>query len=327
MSASSSPSKILITGASGFLGLHTVEALRAQYPGAQLRSLGRSTSKRLEPFEVEQVQGSVTSDADVAAAMAGVDAVYHLAGAVSRSNKDNGALHAVHVGGTRRIMQAALDLGVDDVLVLSTSGTVGVSKDRHFIATEDDPIAWDIIREWAYYESKGYAEKEVAKFVAKGLPVKMARPTLLLGPGDYNGSSTGDVVKFLCGDIPAALPGGMSLVDVRDVAAVLPAIMADGEAGVGYLLGAENMSIRSFMIALEQVSGVKAPAMTLPRGLINRAEGALKWFSSLKAFGGLAPQTFEMGCHYWSIDSTRAEALGFAPRTASETLVDTVAFL
>ncbi len=314
---------VLVTGASGFLGLHLVDVLLAG--GARVRSLGRKPNGRLAERGVDQRVGSVTDAEACAAALDGVDAVYHLAGSVSRKKGDNGPMYAVHVEGTRNILQGCLDGGIERIVVVSTSGTVGVGEHADFMATEDDTVPWEVVREWPYYESKAFAEREIARFVKKGLPVKIARPTLLLGPGDHNTSSTGDVVKFLCGDIKAGLPGGLSLVDARDVAAVLPALMEKGEPGVGYLMGAINCTIRDFMVGLEGVSGVQAPAFDLPRSVVDRAPKLLKFVSSLQPFGGLEPQTFEMGCHYWYIDSSRArDELGFAPRDWLQTLADTV---
>lgn len=324
--------QILITGASGFLGLHLTRHL-LETTNAQIHTLSRSTSDHLSALSADRItqhQGSVTDRNAVTAAVAQADTVYHLAGSVSRETKgaSSGGVYRVHIDGTRCVLQAVADADKDRVLVLSTSGTNGVGEDEDFLADEDTPIAWDLIKNWPYYESKAFAEKEIAKFVAKGLPVKMARPTLLLGPGDYNGSSTGDVVKFLCGDVKAALPGGMSAVDARDVAAVLPAILEKGEAGVGYLLGAANLTVREFLSRLSQVSGVAAPAMSIPRKAVDKAGPVLKWLSGMRAFGGLKAQTFEMGCYYWYIDSTRAvEEMGFTPRSLSETLVDTVEWL
>ena len=239
-------------------------------------------------------------------AVRGMDAVYHLAGAVSRDTADSGLMYDVHIKGTRQILQACHELKVKRVLVASSSGTIGVGTDNDFLADEHSPVPWDLIGEWPYYESKALAEREVQYFVAQGLPVKMVRPTLLLGPGDFNGSSTQDVCSFLSGDVKAALPGGMSFVDVRDVANILPTIMEQGEPGCGYLLGAANIPVRDFLIALEQVSGVKAPSFTLPRGVLRRTGGLFKRMASLPFLGGLDPVTFEMGCHYWYIDSSRA---------------------
>ena len=73
-------------------------------------------------------------------------------------------------------------------------------------------------------------------------------------------------------------------------------------------------------------SGVAAPAWTLPKPVVSRLGGILKKMSGLSAFGGLDEQTFEMGCHYWYIDSQRAiDELEFSPRDWSETLSETVA--
>ncbi len=314
---------ILVTGASGFLGSHLVDVLLEA--GQTVRSLGRTEHARLSDLGVTQHVGSVLNLDECHQAVAGADAVYHLAGAVSRDAAASGLMYDVHIKGTRNILQACHDAQIKQVLVSSSSGTIGVGDEPHFIADENSPVPWSLIGDWPYYESKALAEREVHHFVEQGLPVKMVRPTLLLGPGDYNGSSTNDVCDFLSGDVKAALPGGLSFVDVRDVASVLPTIMDKGDPGCGYLLGAANLEIRDFLIALEQVSGVRAPAFTIPRALIRRTGGVLKKASRLPIFGGLDPITFEMGCHYWYIDSSRAQTeFGFEPRPWSDTLADTV---
>lgn len=314
---------ILITGASGFLGTHLARVLTES--GAAVRSLGRTHSADLEALGVTQLQGSVLEAGDVAKALDGVRGVYHLAGRVSRDKSQVNAMHLLHVAGTRNVLGAAKAAGIEDIVVASTSGTVGVSDDPDFMGDEDSPYPWDLIGSWPYYESKAFAEKEAMRFVAEGLPVKIARPTLLLGPGDTRGSSTEDVVRFLSGKVKAALPGGVSAVDVRDVAATLPALMARGEPGVGYMLTGANLTVRDFLMLLEQSSGVQAPAFEIPRALVDRAEGLLKKASRLKALGGLDEQTVEMGCRYWYVSAKRArEALGFTPRPIEDTIRDTI---
>ncbi len=315
--------RILVTGASGFLGTHLCARLAAD--GAKIRSLGRSEHEHLKEHKVDQVIGSVLSEEDCVQAVKGMDQVYHLAGLVSRSPSDSGLMYDVHVRGTRNVLEACQGAGIEDVVVASTSGTVGVGTSPDFIAHEDSPTPWSLIGRWPYYESKAFAEREVQRFVDSGLPVRIARPTLLLGPGDLNGSSTGDVARFLSGQVTAALPGGISFVDVRDVADCLPTLMKKGQPGVGYLMGATNLGVRDFLVGLEQVSGVNAPAFTIPHSVVSRAGGWLKKVSRLPVFGGLDEETFEMGCHYWYVESQRAcDELSFTPRDWSETLRDTV---
>jgi dihydroflavonol-4-reductase len=315
--------RILVTGASGFLGAHLCAQLSQS--GAKLRSLGRRAHDHLEQYGVEQVVGSVISPEDCAKAMDGIDQVYHLAGMVSRDPSDSGLMYDVHVRGTRNVLAACQDAKIHKIVVVSTSGTVGVGTSADFMAQEDSPTPWSLIGRWPYYESKAFAEREIQRFVDGGLPVRIARPTLLLGPGDLKGSSTGDVVRFLSGQVTAALPGGLSFVDVRDVADCLPRLMEDGEPGVGYLMGAINLGVRDFLLGLEQVSGVNAPAFTIPHSVVSRAGGWLKKVSRLPMFGGLDEETFEMGCHYWYIATHRAcDELGFDPRDWNETLRDTV---
>ncbi|MFN3200843.1 MAG: NAD-dependent epimerase/dehydratase family protein [Bradymonadia bacterium] len=314
---------VLITGGSGFLGTHLAAVLTEA--GASVRSLGRSHSDALEALGVEQIKGSVLDEGDVAKAVEGARAIYHLAGQVSRDKSKVGAMQALHVAGTRNIIEAAKAAGIEEVLVVSTSGTVGVSDDPDFEGDEDSPYPWDLIGSWPYYESKAFAEKEALRYVEEGFPVKIARPSLLLGPGDTRGSSTEDVVRFLAGKVKAALPGGVSAVDVRDVAAVLPSLMAKGEPGVGYMLTGANLSVRDFLLSLEQASGVRAPSFEMPKALVDRAGGLLKRVSKLKAMGDIDEQTFEMGCRYWYVTSDRARAeLGFQTRPFEDTIRDTV---
>ncbi len=312
--------KILVTGGSGFLGLHLCRHLTA-LGDAQVISFGRSTSDELAQMGVTQVKGSVCDFDAFLGAASQVSEIYHLAGMVSRDRDDSGEMFELHLTGTRNLLKVVETLKIQNVVYLSTSGVVGVSKQSH-LANENSKFAWDHIRKWPYYESKAMAEQEVQRAIAKGLAIKIARPALLLGPGDHRGSSHGDVLKFLSGDVKSALPGGLCAVDARDVANFLPILMAKGEVGVGYLMGAQNLSIRAFLNHLAQLSGVDAPLLDLPRELIDRAPGIFKFLSKQSMFGGIDEQTFEMGCCYWYIDSSRAEALGFKARTLGETLSD-----
>jgi dihydroflavonol-4-reductase len=314
--------KILVTGGSGFLGYHLCAHLK-QLGNAEIISFGRTLSPKLSALGIQQIQGSVTDFQAFKEAAQGVQEIYHLAGMVSRAREYSGPMYALHIEGNRNLLRVVEELKIDQVVALSTSGVSGVSK-KAVLADESTGFAWELIRQWPYYESKAMAEQELQRGIQRGLKIKIARPALLLGPGDDRGSSHGDVLKFLSGDVKSALPGGLCAVDARDVAAFLPILMAKGEVGVGYMLGAQNLSIRAFLNHLAQISGVDAPLLDLSASVVNKAPRLLKWASKQAVFGAIDEQTFEMGCCYWYIDSTKAIELGFQARSFSKTLNDTI---
>ena len=309
----------VVTGGRGFLGVHLCRSLIKE--GWRVLSLARGHSDTLASMGVEQARVDVTDRDALLEACEGADALYHLAGRVSRDPEDASSMYTLHLRGTQNFIHVVETLKLTRALYLSTSGVVGVSESEQ-LADEDSKIPWPLVRRWPYYESKAFAEEEVRRACERGLPIKIARPALFLGPGDPTGDSHTDVLLFLGGDIKAALPGGLCAVDARDVASFLPTLMEKGTPGVGYLLGAQNLSVRAYLNQIAQISGVKAPLLDLPRGWIDRAEGPLKWISKQKVFGGIDPLTFEMGCHFWYIDSARAIEIGFEPRPLSETLLD-----
>lgn len=318
----------LVTGGTGFLGRHLVRKLLDQ--GEDVRVFTRSFDIELADQGAEIVEGSLTEAADVRRAVDGVERVYHLAGKVTRDPSRAHEMYNLHVEGTRRLFGALLDESIDKIVYASTSGTVGVGEKPDFLATDDSPMAEPIVRGWPYYLSKIYAERVCEKFVEDhDLPVVVMRPTLLLGPGDRNRSSTGDVILFLKRKIPAAMPGGISFVDVRDTAEGFISAMERGGVGESYLLGACNLPISDFMKRLEHITGLPRPKLPVPgkaavfgSKLLDRAMSAVGLESELD------PVSVEMAQYFWYIDSTKAEReLDWSPRSPNETLRDTVRWI
>ncbi|MGM0558303.1 MAG: NAD-dependent epimerase/dehydratase family protein [Myxococcota bacterium] len=318
----------LVTGGTGFLGRHLVQKLLDR--GEDVRVFTRSFDIELADIGAEIVEGSLTEASDVRRAVDGVDRVYHLAGKVTRDRSRAHTMYDLHVEGTRRLFGALREESVDKVVYASTSGTVGVGEDPDFLATDDSPMAESLVRDWPYYLSKIYAERVCQKFIDDyDLPVVVMRPTLLLGPGDRNRSSTGDVILFLKRKIPAAMPGGMSFVDARDTADAFIAAMERGGVGESYLLGACNLPISDFLKRLEHITGLPRPKLPVPgkaavfgSRLLDRAMKAVGMESDLD------PVSVEMAQYYWYIDSTKARRqLEWTPRSPNETLRDTVRWI
>jgi nucleoside-diphosphate-sugar epimerase len=323
-------STVLVTGATGFLGEHLCRELVAR--GHTVRGLARTGSPLLDDLGVAMTRGDVASDSggpELARVVAGCDAVFHLAGVVSRLPDDGQRMMRLHVDGTRRVMDAMHAAGVKRLVLASTSGTVAVSKDPQ-VFDESFDYATDVVAGWPYYASKIYQEKLAFRLGKElGIDVVAVNPSLLLGPGDRRLSSTGDVRRFLRGQIPVVPRGGVNFVDARDAAAATAAALDRGGAGQRYLLGGPNWTVAEFFGRLERVAKVRGPRLRLP-SLLN------KWGASLieevyRRRGDEPPVdriSVEMSEHYWWFESTKAERdLGFEARDPQLTLTDTVAYL
>lgn len=352
---------VLVTGGTGFLGEHLTRALRKS--GRAVRVLCRESTPELSELAVSVYQGDLvggmsrtrpgatgleqtpeqarqaetqlqTEAAEATdalqAALDGVHEVYHLAGMVSRDPAQTQQMMQLHVDGTRRLLHAAKAAGVRRVLLASTSGTIAISKDPDPIPDESWPYPVDLCGEWPYYLSKIYQEKLALELAKKlGLELVVVNPSLLLGPGDRRGSSTTDVRKFLCGEIPVVPSGGVNFVDVRDVAETCIAAMSRGQSGKRYLLGGPNWTFREFLGRLERISKVEGPWMRLPsswNSVLTRMVRAVDHTYSHRGHRSPVDRiSFEMAQHYWYCDSGLAQReLGFAPRDPAETLDDTV---
>ena len=319
--------KVLVTGATGFLGRHLVEKLLAAKQRVRLLCR-RGADWRGDP-SVEIVEGDILDPHAVGRAVAGVEGVFHLAGRVSRDPADAAALYDLHVRGTRNVCEAALAQGRSRVVLASSSGTIAASR-TPVLHTEEAPYIVELAGRWPYYLSKIFQEKiALAYHHHHQLPVVVLNPSLLLGPGDERLSSVGDVLLFLQGHFLNIPSGGLNFVDARDTAAAMVQAMEKGVPGQRYLIGGHNMTIREFFALLERVSGVRGPRWELPESWSRGGAALLGWFYRMA--GSRYPvedETIEMGYRFWYCDSRRArQELGFDPRPAEETLRDTIAYL
>jgi dihydroflavonol-4-reductase len=306
--------RYLVTGATGFLGANLVRAL--EEAGHTVVAFSRASG------------GDVTDPAAVRRAASGCEGAFHCAGKISRRPADAEALYRVHVEGTKNVLDACAAAGVRRVVVASTSGVVAVSEDPEHVANENDPTPVDLIHRWPYYRAKLFAERDALERPRSGLEVVCVNPSLLLGPGDVHGSSTGDIRAFLEGRVSAVFRGGLSFVDVRDAADVFCAAMDRGRPGERYLVGACNVTVRDFLERLSRVSGVAAPWLPLPRSR-TVARAAASWVEKFATRVGLASpidaDTAEMAQCFWYLDAGKARAeLGFSPRDPNTTLFETV---
>ena len=315
--------KLLVTGATGFLGSALVPLLREA--GHEVRVLMRSGAA----FPgAESVKGDVRDPGSLRRALQGVEGLYHLAGLVSRDPADARKMYELHLDWTRNLLAEAERAGVGRVVLASSSGTIGVSRTRR-VATEEDDYPIETVGRWAYYLSKIYEEKIAIEAARRGLPVVILNPSLLLGPGDARMSSTQDVFRFLMGRIPVMPRGGISFVDVRDAAQAFLSALTRGEVGERHLLGAVNWDFDEFFARLGRIAHRPPPPLRLPSGLkVAAAHLIERWARERGREPDLPASDVEMGECWFFIDSSKSErVLGFSPRDPVETLADTVRYV
>ncbi len=318
--------KILVTGATGFLGTALVPLLIER--GHRVRIVARGAAPEAEALGCEIVRGDLRDPALAARALSGIDALYHLAGRVSRDPADARLMYDLHVEGTRLLFEAALQAKVTRIVLASSSGTIGVSRTRR-VATEADDYPIETVGHWPYYLSKIYEEKLALEFVKRGLPVVVLNPSLLLGPGDARLSSTQDIFRFLQQRIPAMPRGGISFVDVRDAAHAFANALTMGSVGERHLLGAVNWEFSEFFARLSRIADVPPPRLQLPSVLkIGAAHLLEKWAHARGGEPDIPASDVEMGECWFFVDASKAErVLGFRARDPFETLSETVQYV
>ncbi len=320
--------KILITGGTGFLGSHIVRQF-IEAGEKNLRVMASRVPGWMTDSGVEACEGSVTNADDVAAAVKNVSVIYHLAGKVSRDNADAALMNAVHVQGTRILLEAATEAKVKTVVLASSSGTIAISEEKQ-ILDETYPPPMELISRFAYYSSKFYQEKTALEnFDGKGKKLVILNPSLLLGEGDERMSSTKPVLDFMAGKIPFVPSGGLNFVDVRDTAAAFLSAADKGGHQEKYLIGAENLTFEKFFKRLERLCGVSAPALRIPKAIsvpgANMIDGLYKKWKRTPPFEAKEVEQAEL---FWYFDSSKAmESFGFDPRDPQETLYDTIKYL
>jgi dihydroflavonol-4-reductase len=254
---------IFLSGATGFIGGHIARLLVER--GDRVRVLVRPTSdlRGIAGLELERATGDLRDPESLRQAIMGCRTVFHTAADYRFWVNDPAELYRSNVDGTRNILQAAKDAGVERVVYTSTVGCIGLPGGEEG-GDENSPVSLDDMH-GAYKRSKFMAEQAALEFAATGLPVVIVNPTAPVGDGDLKPTPTGKIiVDFLRGAMPAYLDTGLNLVDVRDVAAGHLLAAERGKPGERYILGGRNMTLHEIFQALEKLSGRPAPRVQIP---------------------------------------------------------------
>jgi len=272
--------KALVTGATGFVGGAVARALVRS--GVDVRVLARPDSdlQNLEGLSVERTSGDLRDPDSLRKALAGCQQLYHVAAHYALWAKDPSIFYDINVIGTKNLLEAARDVGIERTVYCSTIGAIGLPPGGG-LGTEETPVSLDQMA-GHYKRSKYLAEQEVLKLAKTGLPVVIVNPSAPVGAGDVKPTPTGQViVDFMKGRMPAYIETGMNIIDVDDVATGHLLAMQKGRQGERYILGCKNLMLREVFEILSQLTGVKSPSIKLPRLAILPLAYVNQWLAHL----------------------------------------------
>ena len=314
--------KTLVTGGTGFVGLHLAKELSRRGDELRLLVRERSNLEPLEGIEFEPAIGDVTDRDSVRRAMVGVERVFHVAGTTSMRSRDRLRVFQVNVGGTKNVFEEALSAGVERAVLTSSSSAVGTAKPGETIA-ENQPFTVGRLGV-AYISSKHDAELAAMRTAAKGLPVVIVNPSFVLGPDDPSPSGTSNALirRLLLRRIPGYVDGAINVVDVRDVAK--GHLLADerGATSERYLLTGRNFTLQRLVADLSRIAGVPTPPVRMPGRLV------VMGVEGMELIGIHLPTSADevrSGTQWFTYRNDKArDQLGWEPRPHEETLEDAV---
>ena len=265
----SNKEKILVTGASGFVG--SAVARKLVEAGFSVRALVRGTSPRahLAGLGLDFFEGDLRDRKSVERAIAGMRYAFHVAADYRLWARDPSEIFASNVEGTRNLMEEAMRAGVERVTYTSSVATIALRTDG-MAADETSPLREDQ-GIGAYKRSKIAAERLVEAMVTeRGLAAVIVNPSTPIGPGDVRPTPTGRIIiEAAKGRIPAFIDTGLNLVHVDDVASGHLAALRHGKIGERYILGGQDVLFSQMLRDIAGLVGRRAARVRLPwRALI-----------------------------------------------------------
>ena len=260
--------KILLTGATGFVGAAVLRQLLEH--GDQVRVLIREQSDRrnLAGLDCEICIGDLDDKASLERALEGCQALFHVAADYRIWARRPEEMTATNLTGTRMIMTAALDAGIERIVYTSSVATLGINGDAT-PADEKTPSSLDTMI-GVYKRSKFLAEEEIKRLIVeRSLPAIIVNPSAPIGPRDIKPTPTGRmIVQAARGEMPAHVDTGLNVVHVDDVARGHILAFDKGVIGERYILGGEDLSLKQILELVAEVTGKPAPKICIPHNVV-----------------------------------------------------------
>ncbi|MBP2624153.1 NAD-dependent epimerase/dehydratase family protein [Streptococcus oricebi] len=308
--------KVLVTGATGFLGGYVIKELLGR--GYEVRAFGRNQElgQALIKEGVDFVSGDFTKEAEIMAACQGMDAVVH-AGALSTIWGPWSDFYQANVYGTQLVLKACMEHGIKRLVYISSPSIYAAAKDQLGIKETDAPQENNLNN---YIKSKLMAERLIKN--CPQIPSIVLRPRGLFGIGDNS-----ILPRVLAMSQRLGLPllkGGQQLMDmtcVENVALAIALALEAKDEAVGQIYNITNGEPRTFKSLLDELLdglGQEKRYLRLPAGLIGFFASSLEGFYrlfQLKKEPPLTRYSYYLLRYSQTLDISKAqEDLGYEPR-------------
>ena len=318
--------KTLLTGANGFLGSAVLRQLLNA--GHEVRALLRAGSNRdnLSDLELEVIEGDLCDSASLKKAVNSCDYLFHVAADYRLWTPDPESMYRTNVEGTDMLMQHAGDAGVKKIVYTSSVATLGIHTDKS-PANEDSAVCLDDMI-GHYKRSKYLAEEKVRNLISSNqLPATIVNPSTPIGPRDIKPTPTGRIiVDCLAGKIPAFVDTGLNIAHVDDVASGHLLALEKGKIGERYILGGEDMSLKTILALICEIGLREPPKISIPHNLILPFARLIEIYAGFTGVEPLATvDGIKMAKKHMFFSSDKAKTnLGYQSRPGKEAIADAI---
>jgi len=316
--------RYFLTGASGFVGGQVARQLVKA--GHQVAAVVRDPHKAsdLAGLGLELYQGDVTEKESMRAPMTGADGVFHIAGWYKIGARDTSPAWPVNLEGTRNVLELMRELHIPKGVYTSTlainSDTGGRQVNENYRFRGEHLSLYD--------RTKAEAHALAEEFIRAGLPLVIVQPGLVYGPGDTSAFRVA-LLQYLRRRLPL-LPQktAYSWGYIEDVAQGHILAMQKGVAGQNYFICGPSHTLIEAMQIAESISGVPAPRLHAPPGMLKAASGLMGIVGKVVPL----PETYTReglritaGVTYLGDNAKARRELGYAPRSLEAGLRVTLA--
>ncbi len=316
--------KVLVTGASGFLGAWLCRALCEK--GWQVHALLRPTSDKhgLQGLNLHFHTGDVTDLHSFTKSAQGMELIFHLAGLVSHAGHHRlKAMQAVNVQGTANAIEVCR-IQKAKLIHISSVVTVGASA-KPLILNEESPYD-PSLSQIGYFHTKKQAEILVQKSCKKKqISAVILNPSTVYGAGDMKKESRKVQAQVAQGRFPFYTSGGVSVVDVQSVVKACLQAVEKGRQGERYILSGENISIKELFSLIAKANSVKPPFIHLNNFLLRMLAETGAGLQKLNIKFPVNRESAQIASLYHWFDHSKAmQELGFSPMKAKPAIENSI---